>query len=150
VIGILDWELSTIGHPLSDVSNLTMPWAAARESLEYATDGDGGDGQRRRRERDEFIPGREEGLPSREEVINWYSEAAGWDPKEFSDYGDAFTMFRVSSYNSKYGIYQTSSILHEDLAPNTNSSFSDGSYFTRHRSTIRNATSQQCKGCGIW
>ncbi|KAL2915467.1 hypothetical protein HK105_205083 [Polyrhizophydium stewartii] len=26
VIGILDWELSTIGHPLSDLANLLMPW----------------------------------------------------------------------------------------------------------------------------
>lgn len=27
VIGILDWELSTIGHPLSDLSNLFSPFA---------------------------------------------------------------------------------------------------------------------------
>jgi aminoglycoside phosphotransferase (APT) family kinase protein len=26
VIGILDWELSTIGHPLSDLANLLLPW----------------------------------------------------------------------------------------------------------------------------
>ncbi|KAI8814664.1 kinase-like domain-containing protein [Cladochytrium replicatum] len=28
VIGILDWELSTIGHPLSDLANFLMPWFA--------------------------------------------------------------------------------------------------------------------------
>lgn len=97
VIGILDWELSTIGHPLSDVSNLTMPWVAARENLDYVTDGkDDEDGIRRRRERDEFLPGRVDGLPAREEILKWYSETAGWDPRDMSDYGDAFTMFRVS------------------------------------------------------
>ncbi|KAJ3331963.1 hypothetical protein HDU76_001691 [Blyttiomyces sp. JEL0837] len=26
VIGVLDWELSTIGHPLSDLANLLLPW----------------------------------------------------------------------------------------------------------------------------
>lgn len=26
VIGILDWELSTIGHPLSDLANLLLPF----------------------------------------------------------------------------------------------------------------------------
>ena len=105
VIGILDWELSTIGHPLSDVSNLTMPWATAGEKLEYITDGEEDeDGERRRRERDEFIPGRVEGLPSREEILEEYSKVAGWNPKTFSDYADAFAMFRVTSQNSKSGI----------------------------------------------
>ncbi|KAK3366952.1 kinase-like domain-containing protein [Lasiosphaeria ovina] len=30
VIGILDWEMSTIGHPLSDLSNLLTPYFTAR------------------------------------------------------------------------------------------------------------------------
>ncbi|KAK5655438.1 hypothetical protein OQA88_5709 [Cercophora sp. LCS_1] len=30
VIGILDWEMSTIGHPLSDISNLITPFYTAR------------------------------------------------------------------------------------------------------------------------
>jgi len=32
VIGILDWELSTIGHPLSDLSNLFQPFAVPASS----------------------------------------------------------------------------------------------------------------------
>ena len=82
-----------------------MPWATAREKLEYITDGEEDeDGERRRRERDEFILGRVEGLPSREGILEEYSKVAGWNPKEFSDYGDAFAMFRVTSQNSKSGI----------------------------------------------
>lgn len=26
MIGLLDWELSTLGHPLSDLANLLQPW----------------------------------------------------------------------------------------------------------------------------
>ena len=95
MIGILDWELSTIGHPLSDVSNLTMPWVAAQEGLECIAE-DSGEGERGREERDEFLPGEVEGLPSRDEILNWYADGAGWDPRPLSDYGSAFTMFRVS------------------------------------------------------
>ncbi|OBZ85554.1 Acyl-CoA dehydrogenase family member 10 [Choanephora cucurbitarum] len=32
VIGILDWELSTIGHPLSDLSNLLQPYYVPNQS----------------------------------------------------------------------------------------------------------------------
>ncbi|KAI8924200.1 kinase-like domain-containing protein [Entophlyctis helioformis] len=33
VIGILDWELSTIGHPLSDLANFLMPWYATQDGI---------------------------------------------------------------------------------------------------------------------
>lgn len=33
VIGILDWELSTIGSPLADFGNLTQPWSIKPEHL---------------------------------------------------------------------------------------------------------------------
>lgn len=26
VIGVLDWEMATIGHPLSDLANMTLPY----------------------------------------------------------------------------------------------------------------------------
>ena len=33
VIGILDWELSTIGHPLVDLANLLIPWYIPKTSF---------------------------------------------------------------------------------------------------------------------
>ena len=72
-----------------------MPWVAAREGLEYITE-DTKEGERRREERDEFLPEKVEDLPSRDEILNWYADGAGWDPRPMSDYGSAFTMFRVS------------------------------------------------------
>ena len=33
VIGILDWELSTIGHPLSDLANMLMLWYTEKEGF---------------------------------------------------------------------------------------------------------------------
>ncbi|KAF8470800.1 kinase-like domain-containing protein [Kalaharituber pfeilii] len=114
VIGILDWELSTIGHPLSDVSNLTMPWVTAREQLDYGTVGpEDEDMKRRKRERDEFLPGRTEGLPTREEILKWYSEVAGWDPRQMGDYGDGFMLFRTAviaqGVAARYALRQASS-----------------------------------------
>ena len=74
-----------------------MPWVAAREGLEYVEDKeDTENSERRKKERDEFLPERVEGLPRRDEVLKWYTDGAGWDPRPMSDYGDVFTMFRVS------------------------------------------------------
>jgi len=36
VIGILDWELCTIGSPLADLANLTQPWSVDPASLSNA------------------------------------------------------------------------------------------------------------------
>ncbi|KAM5542991.1 hypothetical protein V8D89_003375 [Ganoderma adspersum] len=33
VIGILDWELCTLGSPLADLANFTQPWAVAADSF---------------------------------------------------------------------------------------------------------------------
>ena len=82
VIGILDWEMSTIGHPLSDLSNLLSPYTfAAFPAMSNAS----------------FqAPRRLKGLPSREECMAWYAELAGWDPRPDSKWGDAFGVFRNS------------------------------------------------------
>ncbi|KAH8926634.1 APH-domain-containing protein [Atractiella rhizophila] len=37
VIGILDWELSTLGHPLSDLANLLMPYNVEYDPTDQAT-----------------------------------------------------------------------------------------------------------------
>lgn len=80
VIGILDWEMATIGHPLPDLCNLSSPWIM--ESHEHQADA--------------FKPGRTPGLPTREDCLRWYSEVSGYNAAEDVPWGDAFFAFRGS------------------------------------------------------
>ena len=81
--------MSTIGHPLSDLSNLFSPYTFAVHSASAADLGLCHAG---------FAPSdRLNGLPSREECIACYAEAAGWGPTTSeSKWGDAFGVFRNS------------------------------------------------------
>ncbi|RPB00781.1 APH-domain-containing protein [Choiromyces venosus 120613-1] len=87
VIGVLDWELSTIGHPLSDVSNLLSPYQLALDTDASVMAG----------ESKGFLPGATAGLPSRQQAIEWYGQASGWNvlPSEMY-WGDAFGFCRNS------------------------------------------------------
>lgn len=94
--------MSTIGHPLSDLSNLIVPWTISAFSTE------------RRNSSEAFAPGAETpGLPSREQVVRWYAEVAGWDPAADIAWGTAFAMFRDSiifqGIKSRYAVRQASS-----------------------------------------
>lgn len=88
VIGVLDWEMATIGHPLSDFVNLIGPWAwsIGDEQLE-------GTGKAART-RPEFLPGGLAGLPTLEEVTKWYIEETGYDVQKDLTWGSAFGGFR--------------------------------------------------------
>ena len=88
VIGILDWEMSTTGHPLSDLSNLLSPFIFAEHAALASQVG--------MANMNFQPPHRLEGLPSRDECIEWYAGYAGWDPKPESKWGDAFGVFRNS------------------------------------------------------
>lgn len=83
------WEMSTIGHPLSDLSNLLSPYAfASSSSFPPLATGNTVSA---------FAPGNQlGGLPSRDQCMQWYAEVAGWDPKPESKWGDAFGAFRNS------------------------------------------------------
>lgn len=82
VIGILDWEMSTIGHPLSDVVNLAYP---------FYTVGTGP------LSNPSFLPDATPGLPRPETVLGWYAEVAGWDPRPEMDWAVAFGVFRSAA-----------------------------------------------------
>lgn len=86
VIGILDWEMATIGHPLSDLANLTGPYVQASSPVKIGGAPDS----------TPFLPGKTPGLPSREQVLAWYAEVAGWDPRAEISWGDAFAGLRNS------------------------------------------------------
>lgn len=93
VIGILDWEMSTVGHPLSDVVNLLNPFYMAVQM----------DSPRNSdlsfphfQNADVFLPGRTPGLPTAEEALAWYVEGGKgvYDPRPDLGWGNAFHMFR--------------------------------------------------------
>ncbi|KIW28205.1 uncharacterized protein PV07_07885 [Cladophialophora immunda] len=85
IIGILDWEIATVGHPLSDLSNLTMPWTVTQGFKEIKTHShpafDVGAGP--------------PGLPTKQQCLEWYREVAGWDPRGEIAWADAFAIFRT-------------------------------------------------------
>ncbi|PGH26445.1 hypothetical protein AJ80_01943 [Polytolypa hystricis UAMH7299] len=102
VIGILDWEMSTIGHPLSDLANLIAPWTISAFSME------------RQHSHPEFGPNPTlPGLPTRDQCLTWYREVAGWDPRPDLGWGVAFAFFRDSiifqGIAARYAVRQASS-----------------------------------------
>ncbi|KAK3939120.1 kinase-like domain-containing protein [Diplogelasinospora grovesii] len=99
VIGILDWEMSTIGHPLSDLSNLMTPFYTCRLSTEQLHSAHPG-----------FVPGATPGLPTLAEITALYFSVAdpptrSSGPKAAEDrererelqWAQAFNMFRQSA-----------------------------------------------------
>ncbi|SMY24961.1 unnamed protein product [Zymoseptoria tritici ST99CH_1A5] len=110
VIGILDWEMATIGHPLSDVVNLTGPWTHAANRAEQQADGKavsapGGNS---------FSSGDLEGLPTKAQVLDWYHAIVPWrySDKEVT-WGDAFGQYRgaiiCQGIAARYAVRQASS-----------------------------------------
>jgi len=75
VIGLLDWELSTLGNPISDFAYLCMRY---RDSLRG-------------------VDLKALGIPSEEEYIQSYCERTGRSGIENWDYYIAFNMFRLSA-----------------------------------------------------
>lgn len=98
VIGVLDWEMATVGHPLSDVCNLTSCYFM--DSTEY--------------DKNLFRPGALVGLPTREDCLRWYAEAAGWNPSPDILWGDAFFSWRGSvimqGIAARYALRQATSV----------------------------------------
>ncbi|KAG9236307.1 putative acyl-CoA dehydrogenase family member 10 [Amylocarpus encephaloides] len=98
VIGILDWEMSTIGHPLSDLVNLLTPYKLSVEE---------GWGLK------SFRKGETPGLPTDTELVKWYAEVAGWDPTPELTWGIAFGFFRATcifqGIAARYAVRQASS-----------------------------------------
>ncbi|OLL23308.1 Acyl-CoA dehydrogenase family member 10 [Neolecta irregularis DAH-3] len=77
VIGILDWELSSIGHPLSDLSNLCQPYVLHRAI--------GG-----------FAGAYLDGVPQLDEVLELYTRLSCWDPRPLWTFGTAFAHLRLA------------------------------------------------------
>jgi aminoglycoside phosphotransferase (APT) family kinase protein len=97
------WEMSTIGHPLSDLTNLLTPYVTANSERALSI----GRGNKA------FQPNATPGLPSKEQLVSWYSEVAGWDPKPDITWGDAFGIYRgaiiMQGIAARYALRQASS-----------------------------------------
>lgn len=81
VIGVLDWELSTLGHPLADLSYQCMAWRIPPAlwrgiaGLDLAA----------------------LGIPSEAEYVAMYAKATGRDPAEHWDFYLAYNLFRMAA-----------------------------------------------------
>ena len=99
--------MSTIGHPLSDLSNLLSPYTfaatpEARTKFVGATT------------LAHFVPKSSlEGLPTQAEAMKWYAEITGWNPQSDGMWGAAFGVFRNSvimqGIAARYALRQASS-----------------------------------------
>lgn len=92
--------MSTIGHPLSDLINLSTPY-----SLANITD--------QMHDLSAFKEGATPGLPTHKQLVGWYAEIAGWDPTPDLRWGVAFHFFRAfaiyQGIAARYAVRQASS-----------------------------------------
>jgi len=88
VIGVLDWELSTLGHPLADLSYQCMGWRIPHDLWR----GIGG------------LDLAGLGIPSEEQYVQWYGDTTGRDAAGHWDFYIAYNLFRMAAI--LYGIAQ--------------------------------------------
>lgn len=81
VIGVLDWELSTLGHPLADLSYQCMGWRIPHDLWR----GIGG------------LDLQILGIPSESEYVAWYGQVTGREAAEHWDFYIAYNLFRMSA-----------------------------------------------------
>jgi aminoglycoside phosphotransferase (APT) family kinase protein len=91
IIAILDWELSTIGHPLMDVVYiLSSYWLRSSSPNGFGTNPT--DSPYDAKNLAEY------GLPEPEELIDRYKRITGWDPRQYNfEVAKVFHLMRVSS-----------------------------------------------------
>jgi Predicted aminoglycoside phosphotransferase len=89
IVAVLDWELSTLGHPLADLAQHVMAWRVPNEGYRGLSDAD--------------LPAL--GIPSEAEYVRRYAQRSGLgeiDPAHWR-YALAFAMFRNAGI--RQGVY---------------------------------------------
>ena len=81
VVGVLDWELATLGDPLMDLGSSLAYWVQADDDWAF----------RRFRLQPSDLPG----MLSRDEIVRYYSERSGLDPMNWVFY-EVFGLFRLA------------------------------------------------------
>ncbi|MCR9106451.1 MAG: phosphotransferase family protein [Gammaproteobacteria bacterium] len=82
VIALLDWELSTLGHPLADLANQCMAWMLPRDGRIMGLAGVN---------RDDY------GIPSDEQYIARYCERTGRERIDNWNFYLTFSLFRLAA-----------------------------------------------------
>lgn len=82
VLAVLDWELSTLGHPFADLAYQCMQWRMPREAIVTGLGG---------MDRESL------GIPSEEAYIARYCERTGLDGIHHWDFYLAFSIFRLAA-----------------------------------------------------
>lgn len=111
VIGILDWEMSTVGHPLADLCNLIQPWNISNATPSWPRIH--ADKAFLRPDHPESRNNEFPGLPTREQAVQWYAETAGWKVSdEELTWAVSFALFRDSiifqGIAARYAVRQAS------------------------------------------
>ncbi|MFM1789102.1 MAG: hypothetical protein RLZZ12_451 [Actinomycetota bacterium] len=81
LVGVLDWELATVGDPLMDLGSALAYWVDRDDDAEFAS---------LRRQ-----PSHLEGMPTRKEFIAKYLELSGRECDDFTFY-EVFGLFRLT------------------------------------------------------
>jgi aminoglycoside phosphotransferase (APT) family kinase protein len=81
VIGVLDWEMATLGDPLMDLGSSLAYWVQADDDPFML-------GSRRQ-------PTNAPGMLSRKEVIDYYAQRTGWSVANF-DFYEVYGLFRLA------------------------------------------------------
>lgn len=82
VLAVLDWELSTLGHPLADLANQCMAWMLPRDSSMKGLAG---------------VDRKSLGIPTDEEYIARYCERTGRDGIDNWNFYLVFSLFRLAA-----------------------------------------------------
>jgi aminoglycoside phosphotransferase (APT) family kinase protein len=81
VVGVLDWELATVGDPLMDLGSALAYWVQADDDRAF----------RRFRLQPTDLPG----MLTRDEVVRYYCDRSGLDPANWMFY-EVFGLFRLA------------------------------------------------------
>lgn len=81
VIGVLDWELSTLGHPLADLAYQCMGWRIPHDLWR----GIGG------------LDLASLGIPDEAQYVKWYGDVTGRDAAGHWDFYIAYNLFRMAA-----------------------------------------------------
>ncbi|HEU5472513.1 MAG TPA: phosphotransferase family protein [Actinophytocola sp.] len=81
VVGVLDWEMATLGDALMDLAAVTTYWIQ----------GDDDEAALRARKQITHLPG----MPTRREVVSYYCERTGLEPGDWTFY-EVFGLFRLA------------------------------------------------------